>query len=293
MHAKGTQRKGFQEKISLRGDRVSLITDLKAPVFPPKGAKTDRFTIILCTAGNGTVTMNGKTHSIGKNDMLTLIPGTAAERGSISDDFEACGFHLTAEFFSVMDSLPSSLWNARIHFAEHPVMRVSDGAAHIFTQYYDLIRSKFMAESPIHYHQTVTSLLMQAFMYEFHDFIAHCVEPGSVNFNSGDRIFRDFLELIVSSYPKPRSVTWYAEQLHVTPKYLSTICKSRCDSTASDIIAHFVVGDIKRSLTRPEKSIKEISNELGFPSLSFFGKYVRKHLGISPKAFRRQMTESL
>ena len=41
-------------------------------------------------------------------------------------------------------------------------------------------------------------------------------------------------------------------------------------------------------LKRPDKSIKEICNELEFPNLSFFGRYVKKHLGMSPKQWRSQ-----
>ena len=39
----------------------------------------------------------------------------------------------------------------------------------------------------------------------------------------------------------------------------------------------------------PDKSVKEISNELGFPNLSFFGKYVKRMLGMSPKTYRKSL----
>lgn len=78
----------------------------------------------------------------------------------------------------------------------------------------------------------------------------------------------------------------YADRLCITPKYLSAVCKATTGKTASDIINRYVVEDIRRLLKQPGKSIKEIANELDFPNLSFFGKYVKKHLGTSPTQYR-------
>ena len=103
--------------------------------------------------------------------------------------------------------------------------------------------------------------------------------------------FRDFLELLSSTYPKPRNVAYYADKLCLTPKYLSTVCREACGSTASEIINRYVVRDVQYLLRQRGKSIKEICNELEFPNLSFFGRYVKKHLGLSPKAYRSHEVE--
>jgi hypothetical protein len=58
---------------------------------------------------------------------------------------------------------------------------------------------------------------------------------------------------------------------------------------ASEIINRCIVDDVRRLLHNPNKSVKEISNELGFPNLSFFGKYVKRMLGMSPKAYRKSL----
>lgn len=148
MHANGTQRKGLQEKVSFQGERITFITDIKEAMHPQKTARPNCFAVLLCTAGTGTFMMNGKSYSVEKNDLVALPPGTIADKGHISDDFTSRGFYLSSDFIAEMDSLPSSLWNARIYFVEHPVTRVNDETARIFIQYYDLICSKFAAENP-------------------------------------------------------------------------------------------------------------------------------------------------
>ena len=81
----------------------------------------------------------------------------------------------------------------------------------------------------------------------------------------------------------------YASRLCVTPKYLSAVSKSVSGSTASEVINRCIIDDVRRLLHNPDKSVKEISNELGFPNLSFFGKYVKRMLGMSPKAYRKSL----
>lgn len=81
-------------------------------------------------------------------------------------------------------------------------------------------------------------------------------------------------------------VGYYADKLCITPKYLSSICKKQTGKTASDIIDEMTVNYIKQMLVSSEKSIKEIASETGFDNLSFFGKFVKRELGMSPRDYR-------
>ena len=66
------------------------------------------------------------------------------------------------------------------------------------------------------------------------------------------------------------------------------ICKQISGMTASCLIDKYVMKDIEYMMTHTNKSIKEIAADLNFSNLSFFGKYMRKHFGLSPRAFRAQ-----
>ena len=60
-------------------------------------------------------------------------------------------------------------------------------------------------------------------------------------------------------------IGFYANQLYVTPKYLSAVCKEVSGQTASELITQYMVKDILYLLRNSQKSIKEIANELNFP----------------------------
>lgn len=82
------------------------------------------------------------------------------------------------------------------------------------------------------------------------------------------------------------SVNEYAERLHVTPKYFSTTCKRLTGRTAGQIINEEIITTAKLLLRDNSKSIKQISDLLGFANQSHFGTYFSKRIGMSPQQFR-------
>ena len=78
----------------------------------------------------------------------------------------------------------------------------------------------------------------------------------------------------------------YANDLCISPKYLTTICKRHSGKTANEWITEHVLEDIRYYLKQTDLSVKQICDRLGFPNPSFFGKYVREHFGMTPLAIR-------
>lgn len=77
-----------------------------------------------------------------------------------------------------------------------------------------------------------------------------------------------------------RSVSYYADALCYTPKHFSKVIKQACGRTPLDLINETTIEHIKYRLKRSDKSVKEIAEEFNFPNQSFFGKYVKMHLGL-------------
>ncbi|MDE6555622.1 MAG: helix-turn-helix domain-containing protein [Duncaniella sp.] len=79
---------------------------------------------------------------------------------------------------------------------------------------------------------------------------------------------------------------WYADRLCISSKYLSKVCNICSGRSASDWIREYVMYDIRSHLKNSSLSIKEVANRLGFSSLTFFGKSVRRWFGVSPTELR-------
>lgn len=94
--------------------------------------------------------------------------------------------------------------------------------------------------------------------------------------------------LLAESNGRVRSVSVFANMLNVSPKYLSKCVKDESGRSPLDLVHETTVNTIRQQLRYSNKTIKEICTELDFPTLSFFGKFVKQHLGMSPTEYRQQ-----
>lgn len=277
------------EKIVYKDDRMIIIDNSNVTdTLNTSPIKSEWFVALLCIEGESTIYINNEMYSIHKNDILLCHPQTIFEHKIINLNFKYCGFCLSPEYVKQISLISSNSWNAILFIENNPIIALDENESSLFLQYYNLIRSKFETESQHHLKQLI-DMLLQAFIYEFHDSMEKRIKIDPPQYNSADNLFISFLDILVNSYPKQRSVSYYAEKLFVTPKYLSAICKEISGETASDLITRYVKKDIENLLKQPNKTIKEIANELDFANLSFFGKYVKRIFGVSPKEYRENI----
>lgn len=277
------------EKIVYKDDRMIIIDNSNVTdTLNTSPIKSEWFVALLCIEGESTIYINNEMYSIHKNDILLCHPQTIFEHKITNLDFKYCGFCLSPEYVKQISLISSNSWNAILFIENNPIIALDENEYSLFLQYYNLIRSKFETESQHHLKQLI-DMLLQAFIYEFHDSMEKRIKIDPPQYNSADNLFISFLDILVNSYPKQRSVSYYAEKLFVTPKYLSAICKEISGETASDLITRYVKKDIENLLKQPNKTIKEIANELDFANLSFFGKYVKRIFGVSPKEYRENI----
>lgn len=102
-----------------------------------------------------------------------------------------------------------------------------------------------------------------------------------------DLIFQNFMLSLFRSYRKERDVNFYAKKQHISPRYFSSIIKEKSGSSASYWIVQMVITEAKQLLESSDLSIKEIAAQLNFPTQSFFGKYFKQYVGMSPKDYRK------
>ena len=269
-------------------DRILIIDHLhEMDLHPTTPIRLESYMVVLCLKGKGQVMLNNSPLEIKKNDLLTCHPRTIVEHSMVSVDFECCGFCLSPNYANQITLIASGTWNFKMYIEEHPIISLSEEEGTVFYQYYSLLRSKLQG-TPHRHQKELIDALLQAFIYDFSDSLDRIVRLSPPVYNSAENLFNQFINILSASYPKPRSVAFYADKLHVTPKYLSAICKKVSGNTASTLIEQYVMKDIQYLLKKTTKSIKEIVNELDFPSISFFGKYVKQHVGKSPKQYRAE-----
>ena len=102
-----------------------------------------------------------------------------------------------------------------------------------------------------------------------------------------DNIFQHFITDLFHHYQNERDVFFYAQKQNLSPRYFSSVIKEKSGQTALAWIVQMVISEAKQLLESSDLSIKEIAGKLNFPTQSFFGKYFKQYVGLSPKEYRQ------
>lgn len=122
-------------------------------------------------------------------------------------------------------------------------------------------------------------------LYILHDATLFVKQEKTSN-NRQNELFADFFRLLTSNYKQQRSIGFYAEQLCITPRYLSRVVKEVSGRSAAEWIDDFVIAEIQYQMRYTYRSIQQIAYDMNFPNQSFFGKYFKAHIGCSPSSYR-------
>lgn len=241
---------------------------------------------VMVLEGSLSVDLNGITHQLSRNTSLFIDRKVVIENILHSDDFRCLVCAMSTDMgFSFFNK---SLLQSVMHILSNPVIPMSQEEVDLLVKYYDLLVFK-MEHPEMNFGRETVRDIIRCFAYDLLSNVnKHLTQGGEDDMlRQGDRIFRRFMLLLADNTGISRSVKSYADELCVSPKYLTSVCRKHSDSTASELIAASVVSRIKQLLLYSDLSIKEVAAEMGFDNLSFFGKYVKKHLGLSPNHYRR------
>ena len=108
-----------------------------------------------------------------------------------------------------------------------------------------------------------------------------------------DGIMKDFAELLTEHIYEETSVEFYAEKLCISKQYLSLIVKEKTRVTIGTVIASMRTEAASRLLRNPDLTIQQIAERLSFADQSSFGKFFKKHAGISPLKYRQKLRKTL
>ena len=137
-------------------------------------------------------------------------------------------------------------------------------------------------------HGLMRNLLMSFFYGVCSIYEKQGISGNRVILSRKEEIVRDYLSLVFKYYHTERRVGWYASRLCITPAYLNASVKAVRGVSASKIIADAIVLYAKSKLKSSVDTIQQISDSLNFPNASFFAKFFKREMGLSPTDYREQ-----
>lgn len=240
------------------------------------------FVFVHCHSGEIKLSIDSYDHVVKAGDFMIWGPSTVVGRATSSGDIKVGMLYLSMRFVQSLIPMKDRFFITK-GISKNPVFPITFEMSKIISRYRDFILERQNSQGM--YSHYVERALLSAFTYEILQYINK--ESFTNEQSCSDILFNRFIRLVNNDKVKHRSVTYYAEQLYVTPKYLSVVCKEKSGQTAMEYINSLVMLDVRRLLAYSNMTLKEISVALGFPNVSFFGKYVKVHTGMTPRELQR------
>lgn len=243
------------------------------------------FTIILlCVTGRMTVRVNMLEYEIEKNSVLIIPEGAIGECCNISSGSSMIMIAFSQKL-NLVDNPLVKYSGAVGAVMATPCIVLSPQEAQVICTIYNIMRTRlddplFMAKI-----EMAKSSIMMIFNYiSQHLSVSDTMSIGLLT----DRgIFIRFLQLLDKHCNAHHDIVFYASELSITPRRLSSMILRSSGRSVKDWITTRLILEAKVLLNRPDLSILQISEILGFPNQSFFGSYFRRATGLSPLAYRR------
>lgn len=281
--------KQHHEHITYMDDNIAVVDSLNEMMETNENAiKLDCFMLVFCVKGSITTHINGKKHTLQKDHCAILPPNSILRRITRSEQYTLKIVVASKSFLSDILSMKKTTWDI-IHYLYHnPVHSVKPKMSYKMYLYKELMITLVQEEPHVYSRKTRRFHLSGLFcemMAELHKLIPN-EERLEVNLNRSVFIARDFMEMVNADDGSHRSVAYYADRLCYSAKYLSTTIKQVTGKTPLQIINEHAIKEIKYKLKHSNMSMKEIADYFNFANPSFFGKFMKQHIGMPPLQYR-------
>lgn len=262
-----------------------------------KATRTDQFledfqscyhTHVYCQRGSAKFTFNERPFRCKTGEFIFWLAGSEVSDLTFSENFMANVLFVDKDF--LLENLPSLNLgiDAIVHHRIDPILKPDEKKdKKRILKNFQLLFDKSQ-EITHRFYDEILKLQMQLFVLEMWHIFLEQFAKNKRTLQNGT-LYERFIHLVEAHCMTEREVRFYSEKLYITPKYLNQVCKANTGKTASHWIQRYTKERIKVLLQNKNLNISEIACEMGFSSSSFFTRYVKKVLGVSPSEYRHRI----
>ena len=240
------------------------------------------------TEGETSLTSNLQEFRLKKDSLFIFSPKHILQVQS-NNRFKAHLIVIAPDFLKRINIDTKRMMPLFLQFGSLPCMELTHAESQSLRSFISMVEQELKG-SETDFSSEIIGELIAATIYKVGDILTHYLtehpEVDSPMHNRAEEYFRQFTELLGEHYTRERSVGYYARQLCITPKYLTTLIKRISGKSVSEWIDSYVILEAKTLLKYSNMSVQEIAYYLNFPNQSFFGSYFKRNAGMSPSQYK-------
>lgn len=240
------------------------------------------------TEGETSLTLNLQEFRLKKDSLFIFSPKHILQVQS-NNRFKAHLIVIAPDFLKRINIDTKRMMPLFLQFGSLPCMELTHAESQSLRSFISMVEQELKGSETDFSSESIGGLIA-ATIYKVGDILTHYLtehpEVDSPIHNRAEEYFRQFTELLGEHYKHERSVGFYARQLCITPKYLTTLIKRISGKSVSEWIDNYVILEAKTLLKYSNMSVQEIAYYLNFPNQSFFGSYFKRNAGMSPSQYK-------
>lgn len=244
----------------------------------------DGVAFFICIRGTAKIRINFRDYEVDPNTVLTILPNHIFEAIEVSDDFFNVMLIFSIDFLSDM---PIQLDIVK-QIGASPYLKVNNEDKRIFLEIHNLIvRLYEQKQHPLR--EDIAKSMLYTLILQLKAVMNTQAEsdPKTDSNTRQVQLTEQFMKLLSNNFKTNRTPAFYADKLCVSTKYLSQVVRETTNESVFAWLNKATVIGIKNMLRTTDLSIAQISDELNFPNPSFFGRYFKRHTGMTPGEYRK------
>jgi AraC-like DNA-binding protein len=259
--------------------------------MPSIPARFDAVILITVSEGEMEIQIDYETYKAVKNSLILIMPTHITHFINGSSNLRGWVLAISKSFMETLFSFQEHQQQPDIisymQFKKNPLTCFSDLEYRSLYPGLDFIRNKMRQHAHLFYKESMQIALRMFFLDLGNIYLGKKKQFTTPALSRKEELFLDFLSLLRKNCKKQHDVRFYANELCITTQYLSSILKKESGKSASQWIQNALMIEAKGMLKMPRVNVQQVANELNFPDQSTFGKFFKKHAGMSPLAFRK------
>lgn len=238
--------------------------------------------IAIITNGRARVLINLIEYIFRPNYISLIAPGSIIQIIETSQDFDAHMMAIEHNFLPV---------SGKEEFFAHFLQRKKNLLLPLTTteqvQIENFITVMWdVLQEPV-FRKEVIQHLLAGLLYNIEYIAKNKGQSESSPLTHQNDIFQRFISLVNTYSKTERNVSFYADKLCLTPRYLNTVIRQASQQTVMDWINQSIILEAKVLLKHSNCLVYQISDELNFPNPSFFSKFFKRMTGMTPQEYQK------
>lgn len=240
----------------------------------------------LCTSGQIDLEIDLNMYTLHEGDAAMILTGSFLRVIRIKDSARIAFIAINSDFLKYVGNVKTVIEHVN-KVKRMPVSHMEPDMMEESLMIYNEIKKK-LSNPDYRFKEEVAKSYIQIMLCNFFDrfVLKNETTEEQAPKSRKEELFKNFIKLVKDNYLNHRSITFYADKLCVSPKYLSSVVHKVSEKYATDWINQYVILEAKSMLRMEDTNIKDVSNHLNFADQSFFAKFFKKHTGYTPKEYK-------